>query len=66
MEAALTLEPTQSAWRQEYIDWLLQWGRPDEAHTQALNAQYFSPDSQAIRAAVDRTAEVLARGGKQR
>jgi O-antigen ligase/tetratricopeptide (TPR) repeat protein len=63
MEAALTLEPTQSAWRQEYIDWLLRWGRPDEAHAQALSGQYFSPDSPAIRAAVDRTAEVLARGG---
>jgi len=65
MEAALVLEPAQSAWREEYIDWLLRWGRPDEAHAQALNGQYFSPDSKAIREAVDRTAEVLARGGRQ-
>jgi O-antigen ligase/tetratricopeptide (TPR) repeat protein len=65
MEAALALEPTQSAWREEYIDWLLRWGRPDEAHSQALSGQYFSPDSPAIRAAVERTAEVLARGDRQ-
>jgi O-antigen ligase/tetratricopeptide (TPR) repeat protein len=65
MEAALTLEPTQSAWREEYIDWLLRWGRPDEAHAQALNGQYFSPNSPTIRAAVDRTAEALARDGSQ-
>jgi len=63
METALALEPAQAAWREEYIEWLLRWGRADEAHAQALKGRYFSPNSQAIREAVDRTAEVLARGG---
>jgi hypothetical protein len=66
MEAALALEPAQSAWREEYILWLLRWGRPDLAHAQALTGQYFSPDSQAIREAVDHTAQELARGGRRR
>jgi tetratricopeptide (TPR) repeat protein len=65
MEAALAIQPAQSAWREEYIDWLLRWGRPDEAHAQAINGRYYSPDSMAIREAVDRTAEILARGGGQ-
>ena len=63
MEAALALEPARAAWREEYIEWLLHWGRADEAHAQALKGRYFSPESQAIRDAVDRTAEVLARSG---
>jgi hypothetical protein len=63
IEAALSLQPDQSAWREEYIDWLLLWGRLDEAHAQALTGLYVSPDSASFRQAVDRTAEVLARGG---
>jgi O-antigen ligase len=63
MATALAREPTQAAWREEYIEWLLHWGRADEAHAQALSGRYFSPESKAIREAVDRTAEVLARGG---
>jgi O-antigen ligase/tetratricopeptide (TPR) repeat protein len=62
MESALALKPSQAAWREEYIEWLLRWGRADEAHAQALKGQYFSPESKAIREAVDRTAQVLARG----
>jgi tetratricopeptide (TPR) repeat protein len=64
MEAALAIEPDQSGWREEYINWLLRWGRPDEAHKQALIGRYFSPDSQAFRIAVDRSAEALARDGR--
>ena len=48
--------------REQYIEWLLQWGRADEAHAQALKGQYFSPESRAMCQAVDRTAQVLARG----
>ena len=62
IEAALVLEPDQSAKREEYIDWLLHWGRFDEAHEQALSGLYFSPDSAAFRKAVDRTNEALASG----
>jgi tetratricopeptide (TPR) repeat protein len=61
MEAALELEPAQAAWREEYIEWLLRWGRAEEAHAQALKGRYFSPESKSIREAVDRTAQVLAK-----
>jgi hypothetical protein len=64
MEAALAIEPAQSAWRAEYVRWLLRWGRLDEAHAQALIGRYFSPDSQTIREALDHTAEERARGGR--
>jgi O-antigen ligase len=63
IESALALQPSQSEWREAYIDWLLRWGRPDEAHRQALIGRFFSPDSPGIRAAVDSSAEALARGG---
>jgi tetratricopeptide (TPR) repeat protein len=63
MESALAMEPAQAAWREEYIEWLLHWGRADEAYAQALSGRYFSPQSKAIRDAVDRTARVLASGG---
>jgi O-antigen ligase len=64
MEAALALEPARSDWREEFVDWLFRWGRHDDAHKQALIGRYFSPDSQVFRAAVDRSADALARGGK--
>jgi tetratricopeptide (TPR) repeat protein len=63
MERALAQVPGQAAWREEYIEWLLRWGRPEEAHSQALKGRYFSPESKAISEAVDRTAQVLADGG---
>ena len=67
MTAALAQQPGQTAWRLEYINWLLQWRR----HKQSSPAgRYpgrcrFSPDSEFIRAAVDRTAPALARGGTE-
>ncbi|MHB1559939.1 MAG: O-antigen ligase family protein [Isosphaeraceae bacterium] len=61
MEAALTLRPGQSTWREMYIDWLLQWGLPDEAHAQALTGLALSPNSSTLRTAVERTAEAVAR-----
>ena len=61
MEKALALQPAQAAWRDEYIKWLLRWGRAEEAHAQALKGRYFSPDSQALHEALDRTADALAR-----
>jgi tetratricopeptide (TPR) repeat protein len=62
MEKALALRPAQTDWRNEYIKWLLEWGRAEEAHSQALKGLYFAPDSQSMRDAVDRTAGALARG----
>ncbi len=65
MEAALTLHPGQSAWREEYIGWLLQWECYVDVHRQALIGRYFSPDSQVIHAAIDRSAEALARAATE-
>ena len=62
MEAALAQQPDHTAWREEYIAWLLQWGQHDRAHRQALIGLYFSPDSENIRSAVNASAEALARG----
>jgi O-antigen ligase/tetratricopeptide (TPR) repeat protein len=62
METALSLQPGQSSWREKYVDWLLKWGHPDEAHAQAVLGLALSPDSAVLRAAVDRSAEALARG----
>jgi tetratricopeptide (TPR) repeat protein len=64
VDAALALDPYQLAWREEYINWLVRWGRLGDAHTQALNGLYFFPESSNIRAALERTAEELARLGR--
>jgi O-antigen ligase len=66
IESALALEPDRGDWREEYINWLFRWGRPDEAHKQALIGRYFSPNSQAFRTAVDRSAEALARDVREK
>lgn len=62
MEGALALEPLNTAWRQELIAWLLEWGRFEEAHQQALIGLHYAPeDSDAIKA-LESAAEALARG----
>lgn len=63
MAAALELDPLQAAWREEYIEWLIQSGRLYEAHAQAIHGINQVPAFPVFRAAVDRTAEALARGG---
>jgi O-antigen ligase/tetratricopeptide (TPR) repeat protein len=66
IESALTLNPEKWEWRADYVNWLLRWGRPDDAHRQALIGQYFSPESTDSHSAVDKTAEALARGSAER
>jgi O-antigen ligase len=65
MEAALALEPNRSAWRRELVEWLVAWGRPRDAHDQALIGISLSPgDPDAVKA-LDLAAEALARGDSQ-
>jgi O-antigen ligase len=62
MEAALALEPRMLAWRKEFIERLLEWGKVEEAHTQALIGFHHSPKDPEARHLLERTAEALARG----
>jgi tetratricopeptide (TPR) repeat protein len=62
MEAALRSEPLRGDWRQEFVDWLIAWGDPDEAHRQALIGTQLSPGHSGLRRAMKATAEALARG----
>ncbi len=66
MDAALAIEPEQSTWREEYITWLVRWGRDDDAHKQALIGQYYMPESTTMRQAATDTAERLAQGVSNR
>jgi O-antigen ligase len=66
MEAALALEPGNFAWRKDLIDWLLRWGRIDEAHEQAKVGFYYAPDSKATREALEVTADAMARRASSR
>ena len=61
IEAALRLQP-RLAWRIELIDWLLGWGKLEEAHSHALVGLHFAPNDPQIRKALQRTAEALRAG----
>jgi O-antigen ligase len=62
MEAALRSEPLRGDWREEFVDWLIAWGDPEEAHRQALNGTQLSPGHPGLHRALQATVEVLARG----
>jgi hypothetical protein len=62
MQAALTLEASRFEWRKDLIDRLIAWGKPEEAHEQALLALRFSPANPDTQRLVDQTAEAVARG----
>ncbi len=62
MEAALALEPRQVSWRNDLVSWLIAWGRPREAHDQALVGFQYAPEHPEMHAALDRAAEAMARG----
>jgi O-antigen ligase len=66
MEKALALEPGNFAWRKDLIEWLLRWGRIDEAHEQAKLGIYYSPESKSAIEALDSTADAMARRGTGR
>ena len=62
MEAALVLEPKRFEWWSELIGLLVSWGKPEEAHQQALFALHLSPANPEFRKLVEQTAEAVARG----
>jgi hypothetical protein len=62
MEAALALEPRRAGWRKDLVSWLIAWGRPREAHNQALVGFQYAPEQPEMHAALDMAAEALARG----
>ena len=66
MDGALLLEPEQSSWREDYIAWLVRWGRDEDAHKQALIGQYYAPDSTTMHQAALDTAERMAQGANNR
>jgi O-antigen ligase len=63
MERALRLEPRRAAWRKDLVMWLIAWGRPREAHEQALAGLEYAPRSPETHAALEAAAEAMARGG---
>ena len=62
MQAALDLEPSRVEWRNLLIDWLLTWGRSEEAHDVAMVGVYYRPNDPTAQRALERTEEALARG----
>lgn len=62
MKAALALEPDRYLWRKELVGRLLEWGDPDEAHSQALVAAHLAPGSADAEALIRLTADAVARG----
>ncbi|MGA2702736.1 MAG: O-antigen ligase family protein [Isosphaeraceae bacterium] len=62
MHAALVLEPSRVEWRNMLIDWLLAWGRSQEAHDDAMVGVYYRPNDPTAQRALERTDEALARG----
>ena len=62
MQAALDLEPSRVEWRNLLIDWLLTWGRSEEAHDVAMVGVYYRPSDPTAQRALERTEEALARG----
>jgi O-antigen ligase len=61
MLAALGLEPNQATWRTELVEWYLRWGRPQEAHEQALIGMHLTPTEQESKRAWEMTVDALAR-----
>lgn len=62
MRAALALEPRRAGWRKDLVEWLIGWGKLDEAHDQALLGLHFAPDDPDARRAAELAADALARG----
>lgn len=59
---ALALEPGNSGWRAEFVDWLASRGEAAEAHENAVAGLIFHPEDARLRAALLATAESMARG----
>ena len=62
METALRSEPLRGDWREEFVDWLIAWGNPEEAHHQALIGTQLSPGHSGLRRGLQATVTALAHG----
>lgn len=62
MESALQAEPLRADWRAELVRRLLEWGRPEDAHRQALIGQQISPSDPSLRRLLQLSVEALAKG----
>lgn len=63
MQAALALESARSDRRQEYIQWLLAWGRIEEANLHAKLGLGLDPQHEGLRASMEKTVDAIARSG---
>lgn len=63
MEQALVRKPRDAAWRKEYVEWLIAWGKFEDAHGQALIGLGLSPDRPEARQAMELANDALARQG---
>jgi hypothetical protein len=65
IQEALGLEPRRADWRREYVDWLIAWGEPREAHEQALLGLAYAPGHRDTDAALERAAEAMSGGERE-
>ena len=63
MAEALSAEPRREEWRVRYIEWLLAWGDPREAHRQALAGVRLNPRHSGLRQGLKKAVSALSRGG---
>jgi O-antigen ligase len=61
MADALAEEPTRAGWREEFVEWLIRWGDPDEAFNQATIGVTLVPLGTGPRAALARATEARER-----
>ncbi len=66
LEGALALEPANGEWREGLMDWLIAWGRYEDAHAQALIGTQLSKDHERAVKALGRAVEALTRSRLER
>ena len=61
MLAALALRPERAHWRKTLVEWLVAWGRPEEAYGQARLGVSLNPRDADASGALELAADALAR-----
>ncbi len=61
MEQALVNDSRNATWRKELVEWLIAWGKFEEAHGQALIGIGITPDHPEARQAMELASDALAR-----
>lgn len=64
MTKALVLEPRQYLWRIQFVEWLLEWGDFEEAHSQAVICAALSPPNSEVNRILRLAARALVTGKK--